>query len=75
MTHNLYTLNQAAPKMFLDKIQDWLALAYDIAISKMTLFENICDLGLTYKLLQKAAVERDEENRQERMEEMRTHLH
>ena len=60
--------------MFLDEIQDWLALAYNTAISKTTLFENIRDLGITYKLLRKAAAERDEEVRQEWVDDMRTHF-
>src|ERR1700677_4261730 len=61
MTHDLYTLNQEAPEMYLDEIQDLLALTYDTGIAKTTLFENIRDMGITYKLLQKAAAERDDE--------------
>jgi len=74
MTHDLYTLNQEAPEMYLDEIQDWLALAYDTGIAKTTLFKNIRDMGITYKLLRKAAAERDEEARQEWMDDMRTHF-
>ena len=59
ITHDLYTLIEDAPDMFLDEIQDWLALAHDARLSKTTLFENICDAGISYKLLRKAAAERD----------------
>jgi hypothetical protein len=34
--------------MFLDEIQDWLAIAQDIAISKSTLHDNIHDCGIIY---------------------------
>ncbi|KAF8896914.1 hypothetical protein CPB84DRAFT_1681954 [Gymnopilus junonius] len=55
MTHDLSTLMAEAPKMFLDEIQDWLALTHDVNISKPTLHENIHDCSLTYKMLHKAA--------------------
>jgi transposase len=63
MTHDLVTLIAEAPEMYLDEIQDWVALVHDVGISKSALHKNIRDCGMTYKLLQKAAVERDEEAR------------
>jgi hypothetical protein len=74
MTHDLYTLLQEAPEMFLDQIQDWLALAYDTGILKTALFQNIHDAGVTYKLLQRAATEQDKEQRLDWMEDMNTHF-
>ena len=60
--------------MYLDEIQDWLAVAYEIKLSKTALFQNIRDAGLTYKLLCKAAAERDEEARAEWMDDMNAHF-
>ena len=74
MTHDLYTLPQEAPDMYLDEIQDWLAIAYEVKLSKMALFKNIRDTGLTYKLLRKAAAECHEEVRAEWMDNMNTHF-
>ena len=63
MTIDLVTLVAEAPDMYLDEIQDWVALVHDVGISKTTLHENIRDCGMTYKVLHKAAAERDEEAR------------
>jgi len=71
MTNDLATLIQEAPAMYLDEIQDWLALVHDVGISRTALHENIRDCGLTYKMLHKAAAERDEEVRQHWKAEMR----
>ena len=71
MTHDLATLISEAPAMYLDEIQDWIAIVHDVGISITALHENIQDLGITYKVLHKAAVERDEEARTHWKEEMR----
>lgn len=63
MTHDLITLNDEAPDMFLDEIQDWPAIAQDVAISKSALHDNIRDCGITYKKLRKAAAEQNPEER------------
>lgn len=60
MTHDLYTLLEEAPNLYLDEIQEWLAAAHDIGISVSALHQNMEDAGISYKLLRKAAVERDE---------------
>jgi transposase len=73
MTHDLAILIEESPEVFLDEIQDWLALAYDTGISRTALHDNIRDCGLTYKLLRRAAAERDEEYREEWMAMMRMH--
>ena len=52
---------EESPKLFLDEIQDWVAVSHDIGLSKSVLHYFICDAGLTYKLLHKAASERDKE--------------
>ncbi|KIL63075.1 hypothetical protein M378DRAFT_43789, partial [Amanita muscaria Koide BX008] len=70
MTHDLVTLIEEAPETFLDEIQDWLALVHDVGISQSALHENIRDCGLTYKMLRKAAAERDDEARREWKTEM-----
>jgi hypothetical protein len=33
MTHDLFTLLEEAPELFLDEIQEWLAVAHDTGIS------------------------------------------
>src|SRR6266481_2450990 len=58
--YGLIGIIEASPAMYLDKLQDWLALEYDILISKTTLHDNIRDAGISYKLLCWRAVERDE---------------
>jgi hypothetical protein len=73
MTRDLFILFQESPELFLDEIQEWLAVAYNTGISRTTLHDNICDCGLTYKLLRKAAAERDDDRREERMTNMRMH--
>jgi transposase len=65
MMHNLYTLLEEAPEMYLSEIQDWIALAYEVQISKAALHRNNLDASITYKLLCKAAAERDEDLWQE----------
>ncbi|KAF8592439.1 hypothetical protein K439DRAFT_10783 [Ramaria rubella] len=55
--HALVELTEQSPEMYLDELQDWLAL---VAIT--TLDRNIREAGLTYKLLRRAAGERDEDS-------------
>ena len=56
---------ERAPELYLDEIQDWVALATKTAISRSALAELIRDAGFSYKMLHKAAAERDEVTRQE----------
>ncbi|EGO02438.1 hypothetical protein SERLA73DRAFT_35899, partial [Serpula lacrymans var. lacrymans S7.3] len=70
----IYLLLEDTPEMYLDKIQDWLALAHDVHILKTALFEHIRDVGLTYKVLQKAAAERDKIWRKEWLKDINTHF-
>lgn len=74
MTHDLYTLLEEAPEMYLSEIQDWVALTYEVQISRTALHMNIRDAGITFKLLHKAAAERDEDLRQEWMQDVNTHF-
>ena len=50
-----------SPEMYLDEIQDWVAVTHDTGISWAGLHALIRDAGITYKMLQKAASEQDEE--------------
>ena len=52
-----------APEMYLDEIQDWVALTMQTSISKSALSELIQDAGYSFKMLHKAASEQDEEER------------
>lgn len=74
MTHDLYTLLQEAPEMYLSEIQDWIALAFEVHISRAALHQNIRDAGITFKLLRRAAAERDEDLRQEWKLEVNAHF-
>ena len=52
-----------ALEMYLDEIQDWVALTMQTSISKSALSELIRDAGYSFKMLHKAASERDEGER------------
>jgi len=64
-THDLIILLEEALEMYLDEIQDWVAISRELSISKSTLDLMIRDLGISYKLFSKAAAERDEVAREE----------
>ena len=74
MTHDLYTLLEEAPEMYLSEIQDWIALVYRVHISRAALHLNICDAGITYKLLRRAAAEHDEDLQQEWKQDVNAHF-
>ncbi|KAJ7880818.1 hypothetical protein B0H14DRAFT_2340662 [Mycena olivaceomarginata] len=59
-THNLFTLLAEAPEMYLDEITDWIAVTQDEGISCTSIHTLIWDTGLSYKLLQRAAAERND---------------
>lgn len=63
MTHDLTTLIAEAPEVYVDKMQDWIAVVHDVGLSILALHENIWDCGMTYKMLHKAAAECDKEAR------------
>ncbi|KAJ7653528.1 hypothetical protein B0H17DRAFT_872135, partial [Mycena rosella] len=70
-THDLLTMLQEAPEMYLDEIQDWIAVTQDTGISRTAIHTLIHDSDLTYKILRCAASERDEDARREFMEMVR----
>jgi transposase len=74
MTHNLYTLLEEAPKMYLYEIQEWITLTHKVHISRTALHQSICNAGITYKLLQRAAAECDEDFRQEWKQDANIHF-
>jgi len=53
------------PDMYLDEIQSWVAIHHEVGISKSSLARLIADVGFSYKSLHKAALERDEDQREE----------
>ncbi|KAL4258543.1 Transposase IS630-like protein [Pleurotus pulmonarius] len=65
MTHSLITLLKDAPDMYLDEIQDWIAATQDSGLSRSGIAKILADCGMTYKLLHKAAAERNDEARAE----------
>ena len=54
---------QENPELFLDELRLWLALYHDIQISTTALYDNLRQLGLTRKIICRAAAERDHELR------------
>ena len=62
---DLRELIRETPSLYLDEIRDWLALYHDVPISTTALHYNLREHGLTYKLLRKAAAERDDIARSE----------
>jgi hypothetical protein len=56
---------ERAPELYLDEIQDWIALTMQTTISRSALAESIQGAGFSYKMLHKAAAERDEVTRME----------
>ena len=56
-------LYEVHPDTYLDELQWFLAIHHNMAVSISTLRENLEKAGLTWKLLHKIAIERDEELR------------
>ena len=67
-THNLFSMVSDAPEMYLDEIQDWIAVTCELGLAISTIHQLIRDAGITYKVLRRAASERDEEARREWMD-------
>jgi transposase len=63
-TGDLISLSLESPELFLDEIQDWLAVVHSTAISLSQLHCILNDCGLSFKLMRRAAAERDEPGRQ-----------
>jgi hypothetical protein len=56
-------LLRESPELYLDEIGIWLALYHEVQISMTALHDNLRDLGLTRKIMRRAAAERDDELR------------
>jgi transposase len=56
----LHDLLVESPELYLDEIAEYLALYHDLPISITALHDNLIELGLTRKVMQKAARERDD---------------
>ena len=72
--NELFNLLDQASEMFLDELQDWVALHHDAAITRSALHYIIQDAGLTFKMLHKAALERDEVAQEEFRTYIQEHL-
>ncbi|PPQ96959.1 hypothetical protein CVT26_005981 [Gymnopilus dilepis] len=59
----LRELMQETPELYLDEIGEWLALYHEVQISTTALHDNLRDLGITRKIMKRAAAERDNELR------------
>ncbi|KAH7918421.1 hypothetical protein BV22DRAFT_979142, partial [Leucogyrophana mollusca] len=60
VVEDLHGLILGSPSLYLNEIQEYLALFHDLCISTTALHNNLRGLGLTYNLLQRTAAERDE---------------
>jgi len=58
---DLQDLMQESPELYLDEVGIWLALYHEVQISTTALHDNLQELGLTRKLMRRAAAERDHE--------------
>src|ERR1700674_4501343 len=56
----LYDLLVDSPGLYLDEMAEYLTLYHDLSISITALHDNLTELGLTRKIMQRAAVERDD---------------
>ena len=56
----LYDLLAESPQLYLDEIAEYIALYHDIRISITALHNNLTELGLTWKIMRRAALERDD---------------
>ncbi|KAI0264583.1 hypothetical protein BGY98DRAFT_888945, partial [Russula aff. rugulosa BPL654] len=63
VTEELHEMLTESPSLLLDEIGEWLAIYHDQPISTTALYDNLKDLGLTYKRLKRVATERDDEYR------------
>jgi len=63
---DLWVLIEESPALYLDEIVDYLAVVHEIHISILViaLHNNLQALGLTYKMMQRTASQRDEQIRQ-----------
>lgn len=57
--YEILAMVDGSPDAFLDEIQEYIAIQHDLCLSKSQLHQLIRDCGITYKLLRRAAVERD----------------
>jgi transposase len=73
-TNELISLVEEAPDIYIHEIQEWLAVAHDIGLSRSTVSRILKDVNLTFKRLRKAAAERDEVERQAWRDEVQRHL-
>jgi transposase len=56
----LHELLVESPQLYLDEMAEYLALYHDLPISTTTLHDNLTELGLTWKIMRRAALERDD---------------
>jgi transposase len=61
----IHALYEREPDLYLDELCTFLAVEHNLIISKSTLSRNLAQAGLTYKILHKIAIERDEQLRDE----------
>jgi transposase len=67
---SLSDLLSDTPFLYLDEIREWLALYHNCSISVTALHDNLCDLGFTHKVMDHAAAERDDDARQQWLQQI-----
>jgi transposase len=73
MLDDLRSLIAETPSIMLDELCEWLAIYHDQPISTSALSQNLLDAGYTYKMLRRAAAERDNAAREAWMDHVLTH--
>ncbi|THU77296.1 hypothetical protein K435DRAFT_619764, partial [Dendrothele bispora CBS 962.96] len=63
LREDLVSLSRESPELFLEEIQEWIAVAHEAAISRSHLWQILEDCAISYKKLRREAAERDEELR------------
>ena len=73
MLEDIQGLIAKCPSVMLEEISEWLAIHHDQPISTSALSQNLIDAGYSYKMLRRAAAERDNAAREAWMDNVLTH--
>ena len=58
-TYALFARINEDPDLYLSELEEWLAIAHDVALTSRRISQIMSDCGYTFKLLRKQAAERD----------------
>ncbi|EJD32669.1 hypothetical protein AURDEDRAFT_77544 [Auricularia subglabra TFB-10046 SS5] len=61
--HEVLLLLERLPQLYLREIREWIAMHRQVKICDSVIQSNLEDLNITYKILRRNAIQRDEEER------------